>query len=409
MSYTILQYNGTPIATIPDDSLNTTSSSINLPGRNYPSYGLPVMENIAWILGNFANVTPPPNPILGQLWYDSSNNLLKSWNGDEWIGTGKPIIGGTEPTVDITGQFWYDTNRQQMFVSDTSYTGLWKLIGPIGASNGNDGTSPIPSYSSVDATIVTDSLSTQHNILRITVGGILIAIISKDTVSYSPTPAITGFASINPGINFNTSITGLQLTGNASSATLASNSVNFNGFPTTTFMRNDQSNYPIDSSNNPKDNSWVLGTSSARYASVYSVNFIGTATQALYSDLAERYESDEPLEPGTVVCLGGKKEITISKTIADIDVFGVISTNPAIMMNSGAGNDDTHPYVAFCGRVPVKVTGRINKGDRLMSSNIPGVAQVWQREYGVLCVIGRSLQNKTNDGIEIIEMVIGTK
>ena len=109
-----------------------------------------------------------------------------------------------------------------------------------------------------------------------------------------------------------------------------------------------------------------------------SVNYFNrvfaTATTALYADVAERFASDEVMEPGTVVELGGTKEITRATSELSEQVFGVISTNPAFMMNGGAGEDDTHPAVAMTGRVPVKIVGRVRKGDRLVSAG-DGVAR----------------------------------
>ena len=94
------------------------------------------------------------------------------------------------------------------------------------------------------------------------------------------------------------------------------------------------------------------------------------ATAARYADLAEIYASDETYEPGTVVKLGGSAEITQTTSIEDTNVFGVISTDPAFLMNSEA---EGLP-VALTGRVPVKVFGKVLKGERLISSHLPGVA-----------------------------------
>jgi hypothetical protein len=107
---------------------------------------------------------------------------------------------------------------------------------------------------------------------------------------------------------------------------------------------------------------------------VYANIFSGTATSARYADLAERYEADAILEPGTVVCFGGAKEITACDHPNDHAVAGVVSTDPAYMMNSGAGNNDTHPYIALTGRVPVKVVGPVAKGDLLVASSVKGHA-----------------------------------
>ena len=134
--------------------------------------------------------------------------------------------------------------------------------------------------------------------------------------------------------------------------------------------------------------------------------FSGVATQARYADLAEIYATDEQYEAGTVVKLGGSAEITQTTAHNDTEVFGVISTNPAYLMNKDA---DGLP-VAMTGRCPVKVIGKVNKGDRLISSDIPGVAWALADEaYDPRAVIGRALQNKEDGDAGVIEAVIGVK
>lgn len=134
-----------------------------------------------------------------------------------------------------------------------------------------------------------------------------------------------------------------------------------------------------------------------------------TATSALYSDLAERYESDQPLESGDVVKLGGDKEVTKTTQQGDTSVFGVVSTNPAYKMNADAGGDSTHPYIALSGRVPCKVKGSVNKGDRLIASAEPGVAEAVTDEESMnfLAIIGRSLESSQEDSVKYIEIVVG--
>jgi len=140
--------------------------------------------------------------------------------------------------------------------------------------------------------------------------------------------------------------------------------------------------------------------------------FRGTATSAEYADLAERYAADDVYAPGTVVCLGGTHEITQSSSALDTNVFGIVSTAPGFEMNSGAGSDETHPYVALAGRVPCKVVGKVKKGQRLVTSDIPGCAMCCaptfdDSDYRV--VIGRALEDKDYDGDGIIEVVVGAK
>ena len=137
---------------------------------------------------------------------------------------------------------------------------------------------------------------------------------------------------------------------------------------------------------------------------------VGQASSALYADLAERYEADQSLEPGDVVKIGGSKEITKTNSAYDKDVFGVISTDPAFKMNSGAGDDTTHPYVALSGRVFCKVKGPIQKGDRLTTSDEPGVAQKADLDNelnSVYAIIGRSLESNTEQGIRKLEIIVG--
>ena len=147
-----------------------------------------------------------------------------------------------------------------------------------------------------------------------------------------------------------------------------------------------------------------IGSSSNYFNRVFA-----TATTALYADVAERFASDEVMEPGTVVELGGVKEITRSTLELSDQVFGVISTNPAFTMNGGAGEDDTHPAVAMTGRVPVKVIGYVKKGDRLVSAG-NGIARAAQPgEATAFNVIGRSLVDKPTPESGTIEAIVTIK
>jgi len=116
--------------------------------------------------------------------------------------------------------------------------------------------------------------------------------------------------------------------------------------------------------------------------------------QATYADLAERYAADAVYEPGTVLMLGGEQEVTIATLRATTAVAGIVSTNPAYMMNSDAGTDETHPYIALKGRVPCKVVGPVKIGDLLVASGYkPGYAALKQENDSSLAVIGKALEN----------------
>jgi len=135
-------------------------------------------------------------------------------------------------------------------------------------------------------------------------------------------------------------------------------------------------------------------------------NIYGTAIHAQYADVAERFETDRPYNPGTVVALGGVKEITAAAEELSEEVFGVISTNAAYLMNSGAGGNETHPPVAVNGRVPVLVVGKIRKGDRLVAAG-NGLARAGAKhELTPWNVIGRALEDKLDSGEGTIEAIV---
>jgi hypothetical protein len=147
-----------------------------------------------------------------------------------------------------------------------------------------------------------------------------------------------------------------------------------------------------------------IGSSGSYFDTVFA-----QATTALYADVAERFAADEIYEPGTVVELGGSAEITRVQHDASDTVFGVISTRPAFTMNGGAGDNDTHPPVAMTGRVPVKVTGIVNKGDRLISAGA-GLARAAQLgEATSFNVIGRALSSKSTAEVGTVEAIVTIK
>src|SRR6056300_1191047 len=134
-----------------------------------------------------------------------------------------------------------------------------------------------------------------------------------------------------------------------------------------------------------------------------------TSTTAMYADLAERYETDTPVEVGDVVILGGHAEITLCQTELSDAVFGVVSESPAFLINANAGNNDTHPMIALKGRVLVKLTGTGQAGDRIVSTN-NGEARVANLdECTAFNTIGRLIKDKYNVETELTECVIGVK
>jgi hypothetical protein len=132
----------------------------------------------------------------------------------------------------------------------------------------------------------------------------------------------------------------------------------------------------------------------------------GSRLNATYADLAERFAADEVYSPGTVVELGGEKEITAVQYELSEDVFGVISDTAGYLMNAGAGTDATHPPVAMSGRVKVNVVGAVNKHDRLVSAGKGIARSAKPGEATAFNTIGRALESKTTTELGTVEAIV---
>jgi hypothetical protein len=143
-----------------------------------------------------------------------------------------------------------------------------------------------------------------------------------------------------------------------------------------------------------------IGSSANGFNTVFA-----KATTAQYADLAEKYESDADYEPGTVLVFGTDTEVTISTRHEDNRVAGVVTTNPAYLMNSEAAG----VAVALQGRVPCRVVGTIRRGDMMVTSDVAGVATSCMPPFGphIGTVIGKALQNYDSDQVGVIEIVVG--
>ena len=543
MAYNITQTNGAELISggLADGTIDNTTTSLTLVGKNYPGYGTFLNQNVVRIVENFANGSAPTGPLPGQLWWDTSTKLMNI-NTATAKGAAsqafKPLAtmssSSTAPNNPVTGEQWWDTANLQLKV----YNGTsWTTVGPAATSaTGNSGAIP--------DTIVSTSPSATYVVLKMYVDNILVALYSKES---SFTTAVTGFATVKPGLNLSTDVANNGFQGNATAA--LNLIVSGSTVAASSFLRNDQSgtingslsvtndtgikagaasdfeatissgdvtlrnvtnnkdlilsvkkatvNTPVLKGNaasglaevyaNPtaassgfsvatKDyvdtqlgggvgtstfaaninpsanvtytlgnvtNRWSNGISQTSFtgnlfsanvdttrsnvADLYIGNSVfptsgntvnlgsngmrfntiyGVSLQAQYADLAERFASDSAYPAGTVVALGGAEEITAASDALSDDVFGVISTKAAYLMNSSAGSDETHPAVAVNGRVPVRVIGPVKKGQRLVAAG-NGLARAGSRsEVTAFNVIGRSLQNKLDDGEGVVEAIV---
>lgn len=130
----------------------------------------------------------------------------------------------------------------------------------------------------------------------------------------------------------------------------------------------------------------------------------GSVLESLSGDLAEYYSGDKQYKPGTVLEFGGDSEVTLAG-IESNKIAGVVTTEPAYVMNSNI--QAKNPIaLALIGRVPVKVIGKVNKGDMLVSAG-NGLAKASTVTPKIGTVIGKAINNKTDDDEGIIEVLIG--
>jgi len=144
------------------------------------------------------------------------------------------------------------------------------------------------------------------------------------------------------------------------------------------------------------DNTLTIGSSSLRYNNIYAVNFTGTATAAQYADLAELYLADKEYSIGTVMRVGGEKEVT--QSISGCRAIGVVSESPAYLMNKDLEGGTA---IALKGRVPVQVVGPIAKGDQLIPTS-DGLAIAGEGAT----VFAVALEDKSGADIGKVEAVV---
>jgi hypothetical protein len=411
MPYILNKTNGNVLATVNDAAVDLTTN-LTFVGRNYSGYGEIVNENFLKLLENFSNTTAnaPSKPVQGQIWFNSTTKQLNvSYDGKAFKGVASMRIQTTTPATNAStqGDLWWDPDNTQLKAFDGS---AYQLIGPPTSSSSK------ASWVSVDEP---KDETTFKTILKASIGSTPVATISNygDT-SFPPlaeSDLYSTFINIKKGItlpgadaNGSTVASGYYFWGTAAESlttvsaglattatlainvTVATSSTNVDHFVTFVSSTGAQAlKTDSDLRYNPSTN--VLTT---------------TATAARYADLAERYAADMAYEVGTVVVIGGAKEVTGCEERASTAVAGIVSKNPAYMMNSEAGSDETHPYIALKGRVPCKIIGTIKKGNLLVTSARFGHACAKLPTDSANAVIGKALEDHNSEGSGIIEVLV---
>jgi hypothetical protein len=221
MSYKINRTDGTLLVDLIDGRLDSDTTDLILVGRNYTGYGEIFNENLIKLLENFKNSAPPPNPLDGQLWYDTSTGRLKVYTGEVWKPTDTVNVSPTQPTL-VAGDIWVDNGNKQIYFSDGTPELI--LAGPIyTADQGKTG---------FDVYTIVDANGINHVISRLMIGSTPVAIFSKDTFTAASTSINTGLLagfsfSIETGINLSTNYNNFKFHGTATEAeSLLDNALN---------------------------------------------------------------------------------------------------------------------------------------------------------------------------------------
>ena len=191
MAYTINKTDGTVVTTITDGTVDNTTS-LQLFGKSYSGFGEGLNENLVKLLENAASTSAPTAPLKGELWFDTTTNQLKVYDGTSFKPTGGSKSSSSQPTSPSAGDLWHDTANDQVSV----YTGsAWLLVGPVYTSGQTLSGWKIETLASAGGNKVVSSMYA---------GNTRVAILSKET--FTPSVTQTGFASIKAGLTLNSTL-----------------------------------------------------------------------------------------------------------------------------------------------------------------------------------------------------------
>ena len=397
MAYTIVKSDGTVLTNIADGTINTSSTSLGLPGRNFAGYGQSLDTNFVHMTENFADATPPSNPLRGQLWYNTTANTLcvcpadGTSNANAWLALTSTSSGGatTFGEVVVTG--------------DVSANNLTATNGIVGDT--------------ITVRLATVTANATISNAAITTGNIITLNTANITTSGNTTAgSMIGTWTVNGGLSGNTFII---TNGNLVAPNVVAGGYFYsNGAPfvTSTYTNANVFDYMTGANSvtqftgNIAPNK-VTTTELDGGGNVYGIWTLTPSArwQATYADLAERYEADAAYVAGTVVEIGGDKEITMAKEPLSESVFGVVSESAGYLMNAMAGPQETHPAIALAGRVKVRAIGKILKGKRLVSAGNGLARQAENGEITPFNIVGRALEDKLTEEEGLVLAVVNAR
>lgn len=317
------------------------------------------------------------------------------------IIAGNLTVNGVTETINTTNLLVSD----QYIQMNNGVTGTPTLDAGIRVTRGSSNNSVLKWAESVQAWQISSDNTTYGNIA--TQGFVSSAISAATPTANSLTGTTLAASVVNSSLTSVGTLTGLTVAGTVSASTVSATTLT--GTLSTAAQTNVTSvgtltgltvSGAISASTN---NSINIGSSGSTFATVYATTFSGVSTTAKYADLAENYQADKAYPAGTVLMFGGSAEVTS----ADADttaVAGVVSTNPAHLMNGGLQGANVVP-LALQGRVPCNVIGPVKKGDLMVSAGF-GYAKA-DNSAKVGTVIGKALQEVAFAGKAVIEVVVG--
>jgi len=247
MAYVINKFNGEQLVVLSDGTLDTTTS-LGLVGRNYVGYGETQNENFVFLLENFANDSPPSRPLVGQIWFSTTDNTAYSYDGAQWNPIGSASVSPTAPANTNAGALWFKTPINQLF----AYTGTeWRLIGPesvtgFGSTKARSGT-------------LDDNTGNPRPVIFLETNDVIFAICTAAAFTINTNNPVTGFSnSLFIGINLSSTakING-SITGNAATADQLATARLINGVP---FTATSDITITANTTNALKKGDYILGS-----------------------------------------------------------------------------------------------------------------------------------------------------
>ena len=344
-------------------------------------------------------------------------------------GRGKLNFDVNDPTITLTGDVTGSatmTNLGNVSIATTvgndshTHTSYVAKSGDTMTGALTLSAEPTANLHAATKAYVDNNSSSIGNYVQNLVAGTGVSISNNTGAGSTPTISIGQAVETNSNVTFNDitvsgslTVSGTTTTINAETIDLADNMITLNSNLSASTAPTEDAGIEINRGNQPNktllwdesNDQWTFGTET-----VVASTFSGTALYAQYADIAENYSSDKQYTPGTVVVLGGIYEVTECTEYASRKVAGVVSTDPALLMNKDI--IEPHVAVALMGRVPCQIIGTVEKGDLLVTSERAGFAEAWKDadiDPRAGSIIGKALENKYIESEGVIEIIVGLK